>query len=151
LRRFDDVKIYNWGGEDQKMKSKRTAIVTYGNGVLTALRARSTLAKLDSAVDINSIDIIDVPLISRVSSGLRKALEEDYGNVVFADICKGGGGSGGPLSGLVTELKKSTKARCFGQGGDWTCVNAAPTYNPLGDLSTFLNERDIIDSIRKLN
>tara|TARA_B110000971_G_C19575257_1_gene304864 strand:- start:29 stop:214 length:186 start_codon:yes stop_codon:yes gene_type:complete len=58
LRRFDDVKIYNWGGEDQKMKSKRTAIVTYGNGVLTALRARSTLAKLDSAVDINSIDII---------------------------------------------------------------------------------------------
>jgi len=148
--RFDDVTVYKYEEDDDSEEDGndgahgRIAIVSYGNGVLTALRARNTIAlrKATSALNPRKIDVIDLPLLSRVSTGLRKELPK-YSKVVFADICKGGGGSGGPLSGIITELQKSGDLPA-----NWNLCNAAPTYNPLGDLSTFLNERDIIESLK---
>jgi len=142
---FDDVVVYK--NENADGRKKKVAIVSYGNGVLTSLRARNTLMnvnKVDISVDPSNIDVIDVPLISRVSQGLANTLPQ-YDSVVFADICKGGGGGGGPLSGIIRELGKLDKFPA-----NWDICDASGTYNPLGDLSTFLNERDIIDCARRL-
>jgi hypothetical protein len=125
----------------------KVLIVTYGNGVVTALRARKALVERKIVSHDNELDILDCPYISAsaVPDGLRSALSPgQYEGVIFADICKEGPGSnvlGSMIIGLKKEGLLPTK---------WDFVAAPRVYNPLGNTVTFLNEDDIISSFLKL-
>ena len=78
---FDDVRTYT-GCEDGKRG--KYAIVTYGNGVVTALQARKCI--LDQgrvAVARGDVDVVDCPYLSSVPQGLKEIIE-GYNGVVFA-------------------------------------------------------------------
>mmetsp|Transcript_1141 Transcript_1141/g.2241 ORF Transcript_1141/g.2241 Transcript_1141/m.2241 type:complete len:816 (-) Transcript_1141:200-2647(-) len=125
--------------------SGKHLIVTYGNGVVTALRARRDLAEQKVIGHESEIDIIDSPYISDIPDGLRDALSNGrYDTVLFCDICKEGPGSN-TLSSIIMGLKKDGILPA-----KWDFVAAPRTYNPLGNMVTFLNEEDIIGSFRKL-
>ena len=143
IMHFDDVTVHKDEKANPSTNKTKIGIVTYGNGVLTSLRARQTLTSHSADSEL-CIDVIDTPLISRVSAGMTKILPQ-YDAVIFADICKGGGGSGAPLSGIITELKKTDELPKY-----WGVCNAANTYNPLGDLSTFLSVRDIAEACQNI-
>ena len=66
------------------------AIVTYGNGVVTALRAAKTLRR-GSGNGGGGIDVsvIDCPYISGVPDRLKDVVQ-GYSKVLFADVCKEG-------------------------------------------------------------
>lgn len=119
------------------------ALVTYGNGVVTALQARKKLVDEGNMVSEDELDIIDSPLLSEVSKGLAEALPS-YKKVLFADICKGGPG-GGILSPLVTSLHEKGVLPSH-----WGFCAAPRTYNPLGSMETFLNVEDICEAVQKL-
>jgi len=134
---FDDVISYpptNAGGG----QGDAVAIVTYGNGVVTALQARK---ELEDSHGWHNITVIDSPLLSAVPAGLKKALPA-YKQVVFADICKEGQN---PLSGHVALLQQE---RLLPQ--QWRCVAAPRTYNPLGSVITFLNVPDVVGAVNSL-
>ena len=134
---FHDVRRFGNSGKD--------LIVTYGNGVVTALQARRSLAERKFIRDELELDIIDAPYISDVPDGLCDALSNrQYERVLFCDVCKEGPGSN-VLSSTVMALKK--------QGilpAKWDFVAAPRTYNPLGNTITFLNEEDIIGAYKTL-
>ncbi|KAL3810515.1 hypothetical protein ACHAXA_005657, partial [Cyclostephanos tholiformis] len=134
---FHDVRQFGTAGKD--------LIVTYGNGVVTALQARRSLAERKVISKEHDLDIIDAPYISDVPDGLRDALSnEQYERVLFCDICKEGPGSN-ILSSTIMSLKN--------QGilpSRWDFVAAPRTYNPLGRTITFLDEDDIISAYKSL-
>lgn len=121
---FDEVRTYGDGSD--------LAIISYGNGVPTALRAKRRLEEDHGAA---GVVVVDAPLLSAVPSGLSELLPR-VGAAVFADVCKMGQH---PHAGFVARLQ--------GEGllpARWRSVAAAPTYNPLGSTVTFLNEDDIV-------
>jgi 2-oxoisovalerate dehydrogenase E1 component len=126
---FDQVVRYGDGA--------RLAIVSYGNGVLTALRACRTLEQRG----VTGISVIDSPYLSAPSAGLVAALK-GFDRVVFADVCKEGQH---PFGGIITRLQAqgALPAR-------WQCVAAQPTYNPLGTTLTFTSEEDIMSACLKV-
>jgi len=111
---------------------RRIAIVTYGNGVVGALRAAKTL-KEEHGVRAT---VIDSPYVGKVPSQLREALK-DFRHVLFADVCKT---TSMPLATTACELQN--------EGGlenvSWRVIGAQPTYNPLGTYLTFLSSEDIV-------
>ena len=119
-------------------ESKTMAIVSYGNGVVTALRAGELLQKNHAL----AVTVIDSPYLSSPSTGLITALK-DFDSVVFADVCKMGQN---PLSGILTQLQAlgALPSR-------WLCVAAQPTYNPLGTTLTFTSEEDIMQACLRLS
>lgn len=127
---FDQVQTYGEGSQ--------LAIVSYGNGVPAALRAKKNLERHHGA---QGVVVIDAPLLSDIPAQLCKQLS-GYTAVLFADVCKLGQN---PYAGAVVKLQA--------QGllpQQWQCVAAAPTYNPLGSTITFLNEDDILTASLKL-
>jgi len=125
--------------------SGKHLIVTYGNGVVTALRARRALADQNVIGHESEIDIIDSPYVSDIPNGLRDALSNaSYDAVLFCDICKEGPGSN-ILSSTIMGLKSTGILP-----KKWDFVAAPRTYNPLGNVVTFLNEEDIIRSFKKM-
>ena len=113
--------------------------------VVTALRARRDLAEQKVIGHESEIDIIDSPYISDIPDGLRDALSNGrYDTVLFCDICKEGPGSN-TLSSTIMGLKKDGILPA-----KWDFVAAPRTYNPLGNMVTFLNEEDIIGSFKQL-
>ena len=137
LMNFNDVRRFGDSG--------KVLIVTYGNGVVTALRARQILVERCVISSSDELDILDCPYISAIPDGLRNALSiRMYEGVIFADICKEGPGSN-VLSAMIVGLKKEGLLN-----SNWEFVAAPRTYNPLGNLTTFLNEDDIISSFLKL-
>lgn len=70
---FDIVRRYGTQGS--------SAIVTYGNGVVTALQARQYI--------VEKATIIDCPYPSVTPRGLKDVMKQ-YCGVFFADICKEG-------------------------------------------------------------
>ncbi|KAL7547356.1 hypothetical protein ACHAWF_010672 [Thalassiosira exigua] len=134
---FHDVRKFGDSG--------RHLIVTYGNGVVTALRARHTIAEQGVVSNESDIDIIDSPYLSDIPNGLRDALTNGrYDDVLFCDICKEGPGSN-ILSSTVMGLKK------YGLlPPKWDFVAAPRTYNPLGNVVTFLNEEDIVLAFKQM-
>ena len=143
---FDQVVVYEDGdpttpGRNEKgrrSKSAKLAIVTYGNGVVTSLRAQRILAQEHG---ILGITVIDTPYLSRPSEGLLAALA-GHDRVVFADVCKAGQH---PLAGFVTRLQAMDALP-----SRWQCVGAQPTYNPLGTTLTFTSEADIVEACLKV-
>jgi pyruvate/2-oxoglutarate/acetoin dehydrogenase E1 component len=125
---FHDVRRYGTTG--------KVAVVSYGNGVVTALQARRSLFDKGVIASETEVDIIDIALISEIPLGLKEALHA-YSRVVFADICKEGAG-GSILASMITELDSfGLLPPC------WTLVSAPRTYNPLGTTETFLNSDDV--------
>ncbi|MDP2434318.1 MAG: thiamine pyrophosphate-dependent enzyme [archaeon] len=116
------------------------AIVTYGNGVVTALQARKTLVDANPEFK-DRITIVDTPCLSQVPRHLTNCLG-GYQHVLFADVCKQGQN---PFGNFITSLQSSKSLPPH-----WQCVAACPTYNPLGSVITFLNVEDIIDGIHKV-
>ena len=113
--------------------------------VVTALRARQALGTQKIIGDEREIDIIDLPYLSDIPKGLSDVLSSgQYEFALFADICKSGPGSN-ILSSTIMGLQKDRilPAR-------WNFVAAPRTYNPLGNIITFLNEDDIIKAYRKM-
>jgi len=122
---FDEVQTYGEGNE--------LMIVSYGNGVPTALSARRKLQEKG----INGVVVVDSPYLSDVPAELA-ALLPTFKAVVFADVCKQGQH---PHAGYIVKLQE--------QGilpSRWRSVAAVPTYNPLGTTLTFLNEDDIVSA-----
>lgn len=135
LMSFDQVRRYGTTG--------KTAIVTYGNGVVTSLQARRYLVEAGDLLNEEAIDIIDCPYLSAAPAGLHEVLPQ-YDNVLFADICKQGP-STAPLSSLVTSLQQDGRLSVH-----WGFVAAPRTYNPLGNMCTFLNADDVVEAARKM-
>jgi len=125
---FDEVSAYGdkTGGE--------LLIVTYGNGVPTALRARKALLEEHN---IASICVLDSPCLSALPQGLVDKIST-YKAVVFADVCKLGQH---PHAGIIVQLQEKGLLPNM-----WRSVAACPTYNPLGTTLTFLNEQDIVSA-----
>jgi len=132
---FDDVRRYGSAG--------KWAILTYGNGVVTALQARKAMVESSAISSDSIVDIIDCPYLSGVPQGLRDIVGQ-YAGILFADLCKEGPGSS-VLPSLITSL------HCEGILPErWENVAAPRTYNPLGNMTTFLNVDDIEQGFIKL-
>ena len=123
----------------------KVLIITFGNGVVTSLRARKVLVEREIIGHEGELDILDCPYISAIPDGLRNVMSsEQYEGVIFADICKEGPGSN-VLESMIVGLKKEGLLP-----SQWEFVAAPRAYNPLGNTVTFLNEDDIISSFLKL-
>ena len=137
LMSFHDVRRFGNKG--------RHLVVSYGNGVVTSLRARRKLVELGHVESEHEVDVIDTPYISEVPNGLRDALAEgNYESALFADICKEGPG-GNALSSTNMTLKSEKLLP-----PKWEFVAPPRAYNPLGNTLTFLNEDDIAHSFERL-
>mmetsp|Transcript_6876 Transcript_6876/g.10453 ORF Transcript_6876/g.10453 Transcript_6876/m.10453 type:complete len:216 (-) Transcript_6876:1682-2329(-) len=138
---FNDIRRYKTNAR-KTTTATRVAVVTYGNGVVTSIKACQALGKRAGLGEDLDLDVIDCPYLSGVPDGLKEALK-GYDNVVFADICKEGPGSN-VFSSMIVALQ--------GQGlpPNWTFVGAPRTYNPLGSTVTFLNERAIKNAVMRL-
>ena len=137
---FHQVRLFGGGGKH--------LIVTYGNGVVTSLRARRSLAEQNISISEEEVDIVDCPYISDIPDGLRDVLSTNQyedGSILFCDVCKEGPGSN-VLSSMVMGLRKENLLP-----SKWGFVAAPRTYNPLGNTVTFLNEDDIIQSFLRIN
>lgn len=134
----EEGEVLSW---DQVMtygSSKKLAIVTYGNGVVTALQAKHELMTQHGLDDFT---IIDSPYLSAVPQGLKDIIGQ-YEKVIFADVCKQ---STNPLASFACQLQNEGLLP-----PRWKCIAASNTYNPLGSVITFLNTTDIIDSVLSL-
>jgi len=123
---FDEVRTYGDGAE--------LLIVSYGNGVPTALHAQR---HLEEEHGINGVVVVDAPYLSDVPAELSEMLPR-FSAVVFADVCKLGQH---PHAGFVVKLQQRGLLP-----QRWRSVAAAPTYNPLGRTITFLSEADIVEA-----
>ena len=128
LMSFHDIVRYGTHGT--------VAVVTYGNGVITALQSRKTLLDKGDIKSEDEMDIIDCPCLSMVPEGLKEVMHQ-YKSVVFADICKDGPGSN-VMSSMIVSLQSEGLLP-----PSWTTAFAPRTYNPLGSVETFLNVDDI--------
>jgi pyruvate/2-oxoglutarate/acetoin dehydrogenase E1 component/TPP-dependent pyruvate/acetoin dehydrogenase alpha subunit len=148
---FDDIRCHP--GSTSKTtttmtagrKQRHVAIVTYGNGVVTALQSRAFLLAKEEQQHYE-IDIIDCPYLSGIPHGLKEVLPR-YEKVLFADICKGGPGSS-VLANTAIALHR--EGLLPSRSRDWAVVSAPRCYNPLGSTVTFLNVYDIVDAYLKL-
>lgn len=132
---FDEIVRYGTKGA--------VAVVTYGNGVVTALQARKNLVDKGIIASEDEMDIIDSPCLSMVPGRLKDVMPQ-YRGVVFADVCKEGPGSN-IMSSMVMSLHKEDLLP-----EHWESVFASRTYNPLGSIETFLNAEDIESAFQKL-
>ena len=152
---FDDVMVYGGArdtvplpsvhggasGEHDEEYADHVAIVTYGNGVVTALQAQR---ELEQKHGVRDVVVVDSPYLSDVPAGLRVVLRGARA-VVFADPCKGGSAGGAPLAGTACAMHSEGLL----PGGAWSLVAAPRTYNPLGKTFTFLDQADIVELTRK--
>lgn len=132
---FDQIRCYK--ADEKSDKKASQAIVTYGNGVITALQTRKDLVDDGLITTEGDLDVIDCPYLSGVPSELEEVLSSYQGGVLFADICKEGPGSN-VFSSMIMSLQQRNSLP-----PRWAFVGAPRTYNPLGSTETFLN-RDTI-------
>jgi len=125
---FEDVVKYGSAG------TQRLGIVSYGNGMPTALQARDILVS-DHGFAYDDVTVIDSPYLNHASTGLQEAVG-NLDAVVFADVCKQGQN---PLASIIAELQTANSLPVR-----WRCVAATPTYNPLGTTLTFTSDLDIV-------
>jgi|EP00945_MAST-04E_sp_MAST-4E-sp1_P002826 2-oxoisovalerate dehydrogenase E1 component len=133
---FDTVILH---GDSKDKEEKDLAIVTYGNGVPTAMLAQQ---ELEGKNAFENVTVVDCPTLSAVPSQLKEILPQ-FRSVVFADVCKLGQH---PHAGMITSLQQDGLL----PGANWQSVAASPTYNPLGNLVTFLSVDDIVEAAEKL-
>ena len=124
--------------KSKKKDMRKIAVVSYGNGVNEAKRARELIHESQPAIPYD-ISIIDTPYISDMPASLLEELtSKDYDHIVFFDNCKQGAAS--PYAGFICTLPASLRTK-------WS-YNAAPkTYNPLGQITTFITAEGLVDTI----
>ena len=86
---------------------------------------------------------MDSPYLSAAPADLIAFLKSPStakAEIIFADICKQ---RMGPLSAISVQLHNEQILN----GRKWGLVGAADTYNPLGNLVTFLSEADIKEAV----
>ncbi len=121
-------------------------IVSYGNGLPTSLITMNNLIE-KGTLKAEEVLVVDSPYLTRPPKELEVLLTElqqaHHGHgrkhepaVVFADICKEGPAM--PFASFVVSLQKSGVLPAH-----WRAVGGTPTYNPLGQLLTFLSTEDI--------
>ena len=140
---------------EQEPEAVDVVIVTYGNGIPTALRAAQTImsrasedkskskSKSKGEKNATRVAVVDSPYLSAAPAQLVSFLQAPLAakaKVVFADICKQ---RLGPLSAISVQLHNDKVLK----GKKWALVGAADTYNPLGNLVTFLSEADITEAV----
>jgi len=134
------------GGDDAAVD---VVIVSYGNGIPTALRAAESLmaqSKGKNGKKYSNVVVVDSPYLSAAPAELTSYLLSDCtakAKVVFADICKQ---KLGPLSGISVQLHNEQVLK----KKKWALVGATDTYNPLGNLLTFLSEDDIVEAVEQV-
>ena len=111
---------------------RRAACVTWGTGVVAALRARKLLD------DNVALDVFEQPCLTWSAEGLATALAP-YDAVVFADPCKP---NQCPLMRVVSELQETGALP-----RRWRLAAAQPTYNPLSRDLTFLSADDVAEAV----
>lgn len=154
--------------------SSTVVIVTYGNGVPTALSAVDLFFELRSAAQGSAlsaaatahavggkeassvhraevITVVDCPCLSQLPAELEAVLSRStrLHSVIFADVCKV---SGAPLSAFAVQLQnKGAFCRSRSRGSvSWAVIGASNTYNPLGNTLTFLSSKDVLDALYQL-
>ena len=145
-RCFDEVTVHTHVvNVNRKSEAPAIAIVTYGNGVPTATNAVIEMLKMSSTEkQFSSISIIDSPYLSNPPQQLIDLLQSKrFDAVLFADICKEGPGM--PFAGIAASLQKKGSLSV-----PWQAIGAQQTYNPLGNLLTFLSTTDICEGIQLL-
>ena len=50
-----------------------------------------------------------------------------------------------PLGGIAIDLQNRKLIK-----SSWAIIGASPTYNPLGNMTTFINKQDVIAAVNKL-
>jgi len=176
---FDEVAVYASDGgsldgfrrltpceaEALVMGTVSLIIVSYGNGIPTSLVAMNEIQKRSKTEHREGtgpgVLVVDTPYLSSPPKGLialltamsskmegQKLLPTAKApSLLFADICKEGG-SGMPLAGFVVELQSRELLAGFPA---WQIVGAQATYNPLGQMVTFLSKDDIISKVDRLS
>lgn len=117
-------------------------IVTYGNALPTSLLAADELVQ-KGIVSSKHIYVVDCPYLSSPPKQLLELfskLSRENTRVVFADVCKEG--SGMPLAGFAINLQNQLLLP-----SKWKVVGSTPTYNPLGQLVTFISSDDIESTV----
>jgi 2-oxoisovalerate dehydrogenase E1 component len=132
---FDEVRRHG--------KGEQCGIITYGNGVVTALQARRMLVETNCIQSDDEVDIIDCPYLSSVPNCLHD-IASRYDALLFADLCKEGPGSS-VLSSFVVSLRNRGNLPAL-----WSSVAAPRTYNPLGSMCTFLSAEDVVMATKEL-
>jgi len=112
---------------DDSDAARRVACVTWGTGVVAALRARKLL-------DGIALDVFEQPCLTWSPDALANALAP-FDAVVFADPCKP---AQCPLMHVVSQLQDANALPTR-----WRLAAAQPTYNPLGRDLTFLSADDL--------
>jgi hypothetical protein len=145
---FDEVTVYKHTIKDSV--GRNVIIVTYGNGVPTALQTAINIVQdaaknKDVAAKIGSITVVDSPYLSSAPGQLKELLAATGPNdrVLFADICKQGPGM--PFAGISATLQNDGHLNV-----PFRAIGAEATYNPLGNTLTFLSVADIRSAIDKL-
>lgn len=139
---FDQIIVY----EDNQKKDKQLVIVSYGNGILTALQARK---ELQQQLPNLSITIIDSPCLSQTPSQLRAyfdAKKENINYLLFADVCKQAPGM--PMAMRLLDLQQGKHLQNVQQ---WQVIGATNTYNPLGTYLTFVSVDDILVAVKTMD
>lgn len=119
---------------DDSDTARRVACVTWGTGVVAALRARKLL-------DGVALDIFEQPCLTWSVENLAAALAP-YDAVVFADPCKP---AQCPLMHVVLQLQDANALPTR-----WRLAAAQPTYNPLGRDLTFLSTDDVAEAVKNV-
>jgi len=151
---FEDVVLYQPNDSKARcgavskdklnLKKVSLIIVSYGNGLPTSLIAMNNLVE-KGVVAANEVLVVDSPYLTRPPQELEALLLEAQGGkhapaVVFADICKEGPAM--PFASFVVSLQKSGALPAT-----WRAIGATNTYNPLGQLLTFLSPDDIEQAV----
>jgi hypothetical protein len=150
---FDQVYIYEHAGVSQQAQHKHVVMVTYGNGVPTAVLAGR---KLQESGQAQSFTVVDVPCLSKTpaqlisyfeSLVLRNKVQDNAveTTVIFADVCKKNAGM--PLSLRAVDLHDQGLL----SASKWTVIGAENTYNPLGTYLTFLSVDDIVGAVDRVH
>lgn len=160
---FDQVFVYDSGeakaaattstaaASSSSATQKHVILVTYGNGVPTAVSAGRQLAASGQA---DRFTVIDVPCLTQTPAQLVSYFEslavasaaggtKTQTTVVFADVCKKNAGM--PMSLRALDLHEQGLL-----SGPWTVIGAENTYNPLGTYLTFLSVDDIVSTVTRL-
>lgn len=152
---FDDVVLYHPNSSKARCGSVARekvdftkislVIVSYGNGLPTSLITMNNLVE-KGEVRAEEVLVVDSPYLTAPPKQLQVLLKELAPNapaVVFADICKEGPAM--PFAAFVVKLQNAGLLPA-----QWRAVGAQPTYNPLGQLLTFLSSDDIAQAATSL-
>lgn len=149
---FDEITLYSASSDGVLHRSKFTSvndedanilIVTYGNGVPTALEAMKSLAVRSELSTVKAF-VADCPYLTSPPAELVQLVrDKHFKHILFADVCKQGAGM--PLAGHTVALQNTGLLPV-----SWRVIGAQPTYNPLGQLLTFLSPEDVVEAVENL-